>query len=119
VIRDNHTYAGEVLARCEGLIGPEVIRLDPHIKALIIAELEDETTALRSVGIDGYCMLRKHFLMPGDEARIAIPKGSEKMRIAGRYFRKASTVLIRQHEDRFKEFFCLVRVYGTSYGYDL
>lgn len=96
VVRDNYAYAGEVLAQCDGVVGIEVIGLPTHLDALIIAELEDETSELWSVEIDGSCILRDRVLMPGEEVRIPIPRGAEKMRVVGRYLQNAPSGVIRQ-----------------------
>lgn len=96
-VRDNYAYVGEILARCDGVIGTENINLAPHIEALIITELEDEITELWSVEIDGCCILRDRVLVPGEEVMIPIPGGAKKIRVVGRYLRNASSDALRQH----------------------
>jgi hypothetical protein len=77
-------YHGELFGDSPGAAGEHRLVVPAGAAELIVAELEDEITVVRSLDIDGSRILGGVMLATGEELRVEVEGGS-RVRLAGYY----------------------------------
>ncbi|MCO6413245.1 MAG: HNH endonuclease [Thiogranum sp.] len=78
------SYARELLAHCCKSIGAESFSIPEGVDELIIAEIEDETTELISISINGVVVRENTFLTKGKYLALPVTPG-DHVRVVGQY----------------------------------
>lgn len=83
-VNDTASYVRELLALCESCIGEDVFVVPNNVDSIIIAEIEDETTEINSIKIDGEICAQDIVLRNSEFIEIQVLAGSI-VQVIGQY----------------------------------
>jgi len=83
-MRDNVSYEGELLAHCESMIGEDNFIVPLSVRTILIAEIEDETTEITSIFIDGKLYANNIILNKSEFIEIPVSEFAH-IKIVGKY----------------------------------
>ena len=81
---DKISYGRELLAHCDSNIGKDSFGIPPNVHSIIIAEIEDETTEIVSIKINGEIYAENIILVKTDFIKVPVSPGSI-VKIIGQY----------------------------------
>lgn len=83
-IAENMTYQRELLANCQNSLGTDSFDIPEKVSYVVITEIEDETTFIKSISINGKSIVNDLVLNKGEHFRFAVTACS-KVEISGYY----------------------------------
>lgn len=89
-VSDKVTYIKELLAHCENQNGEETFFVPHDVRAIIIAEIEDETTELDSIVVNGNLYASNITLQKSEHIEIPV-SGCTKITVSGKYIPYANS----------------------------
>jgi hypothetical protein len=84
-------YVRELLAHCQNIEGKDTIEIPPSIFRIIIAELEDEITHIKSIELNGSNLYQNQTLTKGQSIEIKVNPG-DIITIVGFYVKELENV---------------------------